>query len=285
LYEGNRVVFAGEPMLLNTVGRPTASASGVWAVDHATDTLHVISATMPAEVFVPTVERLLTIEGRTKVSLTGLTFADMDFRSTGVQEGFNVADQSPGCPHDGAVAISRSTDVMVRNCTFLALGGGGVLVGNASTRVSVEDSSFVSIGQSAVMFVGNETTQATDASVIRNTIDGVGVLLASAGGVLVTSASNVSIRSNRITNSSRWGVAVRSNPGAASYNITVEGNTIINTGLTTADFGAISFIDHTVPGEVAARASTLSAITAHGPLIRSSVRNNCVRSSMGMRDA
>jgi hypothetical protein len=96
LYEENRVVFAGEPMLFNTVGRPTASASGVWAVDPATDTLHVLSATMLAEVFVPTVEGLLTTEGRTRVSLTGLTFADMDFRSTGVQEGFNVADQSPG---------------------------------------------------------------------------------------------------------------------------------------------------------------------------------------------
>jgi hypothetical protein len=97
----------------------------------------------------------------------------------------------------------------------------------------------------------------------------IGQILASAGGVFVTSASNVYIGQNNISHSSRWGIAVRSNLGASSGNIAVEGNRISDTGLLTADFGAISFIDHTDTHNVTGNR----------------VVGNCVQRTRGMRDA
>ena len=44
--------------------------------------------------------------------------------------------------------------------TFLALGGCGVVVGNSSRDVIIEHSSFVEMGQSGVLFAGNDSTQA-----------------------------------------------------------------------------------------------------------------------------
>ena len=190
--------------------------------------------------------------------------------NTPTQTGFNVDDSTPGCPRDGAVRISRATNATVSNCSFVALGGGGVLVGNRSGNVVVEDSSFWNMGQSGVMFVGNDTTQSRAGSrVVRNTMRYIGQILASAGGVFVTSASNVYIGQNNISHSSRWGIAVRSNLGASSGNIAVEGNRISDTGLLTADFGAISFIDHTDTHNVTGNR----------------VVGNCVQRTRGMRDA
>ena len=264
LERGNRIVFAGAPALLGAPG-----SSGAWAFDPPSSLLHVLSAAAPEGVFVPGAGRLLTIEGRRAgVVVDGLAFADTDFSASGVQTGFNVDDSSPGCPHDAAVAVSRSSGVRISNCSFVALGGGGVLVGNGSTDVAVLGSTFRDIGQSAVMFVGNATTQASGAVVANNSIVGVGQLLASAGGVLLTSASNVLVSGNNISQSGRWGIALRSNAGAPSFNNTIELNRVTDTGLTTADFGAISLIDHTA-GHVATG---------------NVVRHNCVRRAVGMRD-
>ena len=63
-----------------------------------------------------------------------------------------------------------------------------MLVGNLPSDVLVETSSFYNMGQSGVMLVGNDSndsTRASGAHVVSNTISGVGQLLASAGGVLL----------------------------------------------------------------------------------------------------
>merc|ERR1712227_842416 len=63
------------------------------------------------------------------------------------------------------------------------------------------------------------------------------------------------------------GIAVRSNPKAASSFNLIEGSRVVKTGLLTADFGAISFIDH------------------HGGHVQGNVvRGNCVRDVRGQRD-
>lgn len=49
---------------------------------------------------------------------------------------------------------------------------------------------------------------------------------------------------NNISECARWGIAIRSNGKAASQFNLVEANRVVRTGLTTADFGAISLIDH-----------------------------------------
>jgi parallel beta-helix repeat protein len=97
----------------------------------------------------------------------------------------------------------------------------------------------------------------------------IGTILASAGGVLITSASNITVSLNNISECARWGIAVRSNGKAQSYNNTIERNWIRRTGLRTADFGGISFIDHGA---------------GHGNTTGNRVLGNCVRESHGMRD-
>jgi hypothetical protein len=101
LMVGNRIAFAGDlHMLMDALadsgssagasasasGGTTASTSaGVWAIDQSTSSLHILSDSMPTEVYVPTVHRLVTIEGKANVALTGITFADTDFIASGKQ--------------------------------------------------------------------------------------------------------------------------------------------------------------------------------------------------------
>ena len=264
LRTGNRVRFAGAPELLGEPG-----TSGVWAVDARTRTVHLLSKAEPEDVWLPQLDRLVTIESRSDVTLRGVTFTDTDFVSTGLQNGFNAVPSDPGIPHDAAVAVSNSSGVLLQNCTFLALGGCGVVIGNRSTAVVVNASTFTDMGQSAVLFVGNDTSQARECVVSGNVMRGIGTILASAGGVVASSASNLSVTHNDISDCSRWGIAVRSNPSAGSWNNSIgPGNRIVRTGLTTADFGAISFIDHTNPPNVSGNR----------------IVGNCVRDTRSMRD-
>ena len=264
---GNRIVFAGDISLLGKIG-----TSGVWAADPDKKLLHVLSTSEPQNVFVPTLRAsstgLMAVVNRSNVSITGITFADMDFAASGSQNGFN-ARPSDGPPHDGALVVSDSHDVQIKNVVFLAIAGGGVIVGNKSTRVTVEASTFLHMGQSGVMLVGNDTTQPSYCTVRANNISGVGEILSSAGGVVISSASHVSVSGNNISRSSRWGISLRSNPSASSCNNTIEGNRITDTGLLTADFGAISLIDHTPEHNSSGNA----------------IRGNCVRRVHGLRDA
>ena len=263
LKPGNRIVFAGPPSLLGVGG-----ASGVWAADEAAGRVYYLSEQVPEDVWVPIQSRLVTVEGRSNVSFESVTFVDVDFSASGVQTGFNDRLSDAGCPHDASVAISNSRDVSIQGCAFTAVGGCGVLVGNLSSRVEVTDSQFSEIGQSGVMFVGNDTTQARECSVRNNSMRSMGSILASAAGVLITSASNITVSSNNISDCARWGVAVRTNAEAHSFNNTIALNRIVRTGLRTADFGAISFIDHS---------------TGHNTT-GNRIIGNCVRETRGMRD-
>ena len=266
LSPGSRVVFYGDVRMLTGSTRSEGRSSGVWSVNNANGTLEVLSAAMPTDVFVPKLPRIMVIQSRHRVTVSGLTFADTDYLSSGTQGSFNDRITASGAPSDAAVAISNSSDVIFSNCTFLALAGGGVRIGNTSTQVVVRESRFVSMGQSGVMFVGNDSTQASNCSVIGNVIVGVGEILAAAAGVFITSASNVLVRGNNISNTSRWGIASRSNRNAASHNIVVEQNRLQHIGLSTADMGAISFIDHTALHEVRGNV----------------IRDNCVRHVVGL---
>ena len=262
LGRGNRISFAGALEILTSNSTRSYERSGVWAVGGAN--VHVLAASAPQDVWVPMHPSIVSFAHKTNTEMVNITFADADFVASGVQTGFNAKDTDKGCPHDGAMLISNSSNITVRACRFTGLGGGGVIVGNGSTHISVLDSNFSELGQSGVMFVGDDTTQAHDALVSGNTMVGVGTILASAGGVMITSGSRITVQLNNISECSRWGIAVRSNGNAASSFNLIEANRVVRTGLLTADFGAISFIDHM------------------GGLAQGNVvRGNCVR---GMRD-
>ena len=261
LQKGNRIAFAGALEILTS-----SKGSGVWAAEGRN--VHILAPAAPTEgVWVPVHRAIVIIAETENVEMSNITFVDADFIATGVQTGFNEKSSDAGCPHDGAVVISNATNVTLRACNFLGLSGGGVIVGNTSTEVAVLDSNFSEIGQSGVMFIGNDTTQPRGAVVEGNTMVGIGTILASAGGVLITSGSSITVRRNNISECSRWGVALRSNHNATSEFNVIEENRVVRTGLVTADFGAISMIDH-------------SGGHAQGNV----VRGNCVRDVRGMRD-
>ena len=121
LETGNRVSFAGAPALLNASG-----SSGVWAYDSVAKRLLIRSAAAPEDVWVPSHAHVMEIDGKSDVNVSGITFVDTDFTASGVQNGFNVDAGSAGCPHDAAVAVSRSQRVRVSGCQFIGVAGGGV---------------------------------------------------------------------------------------------------------------------------------------------------------------
>lgn len=205
------------------------------------DTPHV-------HVSVPAMSTLLWVRGSAShpvrnVSFVGLTFSDTDFDAQGGQEGFNVKDWPPGMPSDAAVRISDAIGVEVTSCAFTHLGGGGVHVGNRSSNVRVRNSTFGAVGQSGVLLTGDRTTQPRNVLVDGCVFSSPGRLLSSAAGVLASSASNCTFRRNVIVNSSRWGIAIRSNGAhAMSTDNTVELNRIEGAGQATRDLGGISLI-------------------------------------------
>ena len=174
----------------------------------------------------------------------GIAVRDASWHSRGFQDGFDLDDSSAGSPSDAAVVVAGAKSVSIENCSFVGVGGGGVLLTEGASGVSVVGSLFSRIGQSGVMGIGNGTTQPSNVQIESNTMDRIGETLNSAGGVFLTTARDVLVSGNKISNTSRWGVAMRSNGNEAlSRNVVISGNTIIRTGLHTRDFGGISTID------------------------------------------
>ncbi|KAH8065624.1 ATPase [Aureococcus anophagefferens] len=156
LDQGSRLYVYGAADALDEVGE--------WSWDEASDVIGV---------------------GADGVEVAGVTFADCDYDSYGFQLSPDASGGrwEPGIPHDAALRVHGAHDVVVRDCVFSNLGGGGVLVAEASARAVVRDSEFRNLGQSAVFLSGNGTTQPRFATIIDNAMSGVGEVLAAAGGL------------------------------------------------------------------------------------------------------
>ena len=263
--EGARFHLYGNEEMLSTPGD--------WVVAHepTAGTPAKLLLTKPAgtalpSVRVPTMAVLVRLHGGANgtvrnISFEGLTFSDADFDAQGGQEGFNQADWPPAMPSDGALRVSRAVGVRVDGCTFSHLGGGGIHVGNASSSVLVRNSSFLSPGQSGVVLTGTAATQPHHVTVEGCTFESPGSILSSAAGVLASTASDCVFRGNSVSNSSRWGIAVRTQGAATSRNNLIELNRIVGSGQATRDLGGISLIGAGNTGTV--------------------IRSNCVKDTLG----
>ena len=212
-----------------------------WARDG--DTLYLYSSARPLDVAVPRATTVIAVDSSKDIAIESVAFHDTDARYLGFQSGFSVDADSIGIPTDAAVHVARSSSIRIENCVFSELGGGGVTATSTADLV-VTNSTFAHLGQSGVALVGNGTTRTIGSIIANNSILGVGEVLASAGGVFCSCCTHAVISGNRIENSSRWGIAIRSNAaeGARSTNNTVIGNRLRYLGLTTKDFGGISLI-------------------------------------------
>ena len=263
---------------------PDGLSEGEWYLDEARRTLRVwpprASATFDVEVVLPTAGAVVEVSGAdfaegypatpaTSIVLESITFADASYWRHGFQNGFSQRPDALGFPDDAAVRISGGRDVAVRNCTFRELGGGGVAVGNGSAGVAIAGNVFERLGQSAVIFVGNATSQATDSEILDNRMTDIGTIHGSAGGVVLSSASRIRVARNDISKIARWGVHVRhfapESVGGPSLANVVEHNRVVETGETTAALGAIS----------------TTGVWHNAGLTHSVIRYNCVRDTIG----
>ena len=234
----------------------------------ASTTVEAPEAVAAPVVRVPTSEVIFWLRGTQEaplhnVSFAGIEFADTRFDAQGTQEGFNQADWPPAMPSDAAVRVSDARGVRFVGCSFARLGGGGVHVGNRSRDVEVVGSRFDRPGQSGVVLTGNATAQPQRVLVENCSFVRPGTILSSAAGILGSSASFCTFRANTVFNSSRWGIALRSNGATASRANLVELNLVEGAGQQTRDLGGISLIG------------------AHVADVGTTIRSNCVRGMVG----
>eukprot|EP00943_MAST-04B_sp_MAST-4B-sp1_P008703 g8703.t1 len=217
----------------------------------------------PSNVYIPQNDFIFHFQNVNNYKLKNLNFIDVDYTANGFQEGFNILPTSYGMPSDSSIHISYSKEITIVNCLFHQLGSGGIHVTNQSSAIYITANRFYKIGQSPIMFTGNTTYQANNCLIANNTIKGVGEILASAGGVLISSGSYLNVTRNNISNCSRWGIAIRSNSGIHGLSIhnIVELNHLENMGTKTRDFGGLSFIGDGITHSI--------------------VRNNCVKNVIG----
>ena len=269
--------------------RAALSAPNEWFYDRATSTLllnveesRLAADAGPITAFVPTASAAVWVAGtlapggapaRAADRVSGVLFADIawtdvGFDAQGGQEGFGQANWPPAPPGDAALRVSGASNVTVARCRFAHLGSGGVHVGNASLGIRVVNTTFWRTGQSGVMFTGNATSQPSGGIIVENnTMAFPGSVLASAAGILATTVSGAVFRGNTIRYSSRWGIAVRSEPkGALSRGNLLELNRIYDSGMKTRDLGGISLLG---PEDTAAPTGTV-------------IRSNCVKRTVGM---
>lgn len=187
---GNRFTFVGNYGSLDAPGEwwLNSTSPSHWVL-HYIPTPAQLAAGFPNDAttaVLPHADRVVSIDGASYVSFSNIVFADADYTYQGWQDGFNVLPSSRGSPADAAVRVSRAMGVTIAGCTFAAVGGGGVVIGNQTHDVQVLNSTFHNVGQSGVMFVGNDTSQARGAVVAGNTLTGIGQVLASSGAIYLT---------------------------------------------------------------------------------------------------
>ena len=239
LDQGSRLYVYGAADALDEVGE--------WSWDEASDVVSIFSSSRPDTVVVPTLSTLLEIGvGADGVEVAGVTFADCDYDSYGFQLSPDASGGrwEPGIPHDAALRVHGAHDVVVRDCVFSNLGGGGVLVAEASARAVVRDSEFRNLGQSAVFLSGNGTTQPRFATIVDNAMSGVGEVLAAAGGLVCATCSHARFERNAVERSGRWGVNFKTSDvqAAHSENNTIAENVFRDIGTATADTGAVYLV-------------------------------------------
>ncbi|KAH8067810.1 ATPase [Aureococcus anophagefferens] len=237
LDQGSRLYVYGAADALDEVGE--------WSWDEASDVHRFVLA--PDTVVVPTLSTLLEIGvGADGVEVAGVTFADCDYDSYGFQLSPDASGGrwEPGIPHDAALRVHGAHDVVVRDCVFSNLGGGGVLIAEASARAVVRDSEFRNLGQSAVFLSGNGTTQPRFATIVDNAMSGVGEVLAAAGGLVCATCSHARFERNAVERSGRWGVNFKTSDvqAAHSENNTIAENVFRDIGTATADTGAVYLV-------------------------------------------
>lgn len=197
-----------------------------------------------AEIFVPTLESLLTTSGMVDdVSFENITFAYSKFDAPAT---YGYCEQQAtvyAAPTNGAWTVLQkaitvaSNDVTFTGCTIRATGANGIGVELGASNVTLDGNRFEYTAGSAV-FVGTchntLTNIPSNVSVTHNKVSSYGFVYGGAAGITVTFADTAVISHNTIEDgyysgiSAGWGWTGNASGGTQHKNYTITYNRIIN---------------------------------------------------------
>ena len=180
------------------------------------------------EVYAPTVEQILTVEGTPEVRASGIRLRNLEFlcsrgdyasispdpgaEDTGAVVSYASDAQSVAQGY-GAVRFENAVNCAIENCRFFALGLHAVEILHGCEGVRVERSTFTQLGGGGVKIWGHkanedETRRTSHCAVRGNTISYIGRRYAAACGILVCHASYNEIADNEICYTDYSGISV-----------------------------------------------------------------------------
>ncbi len=202
------------------------------------------------------------IEGSQQTPARNLTFEGLQFAHTErtFLDPYEIPSMGDWAIHRmGAVYISGAENIVVKNCVFDSIGGNAVFVDGYASHITVVDSKFGDIGESAVCFVGESHLNLTgtshctfcgtehpwswdvpsdnhpaDCTVANNQIHDIGVFGKQTAGVFLALSQRIAIRHNHIYNTPRAAICI--NDGLYGGHL-VEYNDIHDTVRETGDHG------------------------------------------------
>lgn len=187
-----------------------------------------------SEIIVPTLEKLVELEGNIEKTINNITFEGIAFNYTtylkpgieGYAEVQATLTKDPNEDYnmhgyyqkmDAAISLDYSKDITFTNCLFSKFGGTGINVNEGCSNVTIESSHLFDIGGNAIQIGGFNLTDAhpdderkvvTNTSVTNNLIHDIGVVYKGSIGVLAGYTKKTEITHNELFDIAYSGISV-----------------------------------------------------------------------------
>lgn len=148
-------------------------------------------------------------------------------------------------PDDACIRLSFARNVEVRDCQFSWCAGYAMRLSDRSEACVLAESKLEHMGMGGVIMRGGTEDQARHCSVVANEMAHLGLIYKHVAGVYVTSGSDHYIAHNRIANTPRYAISIKSQgvDNLAHRNV-VEFNDIRHANMETSDTGAIESLGY-----------------------------------------
>ena len=185
----------------------------------------------PTNAWVPIQKQILTSLGLTNHIFQGLQFSHATWRIPSSASGY-VPDQTLVTSQQGepvgAVQLSNSRNVTVKDCSFLNIGAAyGLSIGLASQNIVLDTNAFMDLSGGAIK-IGNvlNTTRALTTNVAwqdrnydinNNVMDSIAVEYAGGAAIFAGYVANATIRHNTISNTGYTGISLGWGKGSVFF--------------------------------------------------------------------
>lgn len=210
-------------------------APGEWWVDSASGTLHLwpnaTGGAPPAALVVPLLETLVVVgPAAPGVEIDGVTFTET---VDGLMLPYTVPTAGDwSLRAAAAVEVDGGADVLLHACSWLRVGGNGLLVTGAARNVTVTDGTFLLPGSSGVVVLGRvprangtapEAGVPSGVTISRSVFEGIGVYGKQSSALFVSLACNVELSDSVLYSGPRAGFVVARFEAAADARLHSDG--------------------------------------------------------------